>query len=123
MFANCGQRLFCHGMGEVTGRKFGVAHSEAEDYDAVATWFKDGTLSFAPIQLKEVPPADLSPTETVQEIIGRPSKYTGSPDLTVAIHIGRAMTSTPSELLIPPLGVAALWMFGAVSPDRFRWVI
>jgi hypothetical protein len=43
-------------MGEVTGQKFEVAHSEAEDYDVVATWLKDGTQSFAPIQLKEVPP-------------------------------------------------------------------
>ncbi len=46
--------LFCYGVSEVTGQKFGAAHCEDEDYDAVATWVRDGTQSFAPTQLKEV---------------------------------------------------------------------
>jgi len=115
--------LFCHGMGEVMGRGFGVAHSETDEYDAVATWIKDDTQSFAPIQLKELPPAELNPAATVQEIIESLSKYTAAPDLTVAIHLARAVSFTPSDLVFPPLGVAAIWVFGAITPDRSRWAI
>lgn len=115
--------LFCHGMSEATGQKFGVAHSEADDYDAVATWIEGGTQSFAPIQLKEVPPVELSATATVQAIVDRLSKYSGPSDLTVAIHLSRAMPFTPAELVIPRLRIAALWAFGAISPDRSRWMI
>lgn len=116
--------LFCYGMGELTGRKRAVAHAEAEDYDAVATWIEDdGTQSFAPIQLKEVPPAALNPTASVQSVIDGLSKYPGSPDLTVAIHLNRATRFVPSDLVIPPLHVAAVWVFSGISPDQSRWAM
>lgn len=61
--------LFCHGLSEVTSQKFFVAHAEAEDYDAFATWERDGIQSFTPIQLKEIPPAELNLIASVQEVV------------------------------------------------------
>jgi hypothetical protein len=29
----------------------------------------------------------------------------------------------PSELVIRPLGLPAVWVFGAIKPDRSRWAI
>lgn len=115
--------LFCYGMSELTGQKYAVAHSEAADYDVVATWIKDGTQSFAPIQLKELPPTVINPTASLQEIIDGLAKYPGSTDLTVAVHVNRATRFLPSELTIPPLRLAALWVFAGISPDQSRWGI
>lgn len=115
--------LFWYGVSEVTGQRFGVAHCQDEDYDAVATWIKDGTQSFAPTQLKEVPPAALNPAASVQEIVNGLVKYPSSTRLTVAIHLNRVVQFAPSDLLTPPLGVAAVWVFGAIRPDRARWAI
>jgi hypothetical protein len=115
--------LFCHGMSELTGQKYAVAHSEALDYDAVATWIKDGTQSFAPIQLKEVPPTALNPTASVQEVINGLAKYAGSEGLTVVVHLNQATRFVPSELCIPALRISALWVFAGISPDHSRWAI
>lgn len=115
--------LFCHGMSELTGQKYAVAHSEAVDYDAVATWIKDGTQTFAPIQLKEVPPAALNPRASVQEVIDGLAKYPGSEDVTVVVHLNQRTRFLPSELTIPPLRLAALWVFAGITPDQSRWAM
>lgn len=115
--------LFCHGMSRLTGQKYAVAHSEAVDYDAVATWVRDGTQYFAPIQLKEVPPTALNPLASVQGIINALAKYLGSEDLTVVVHLNQATRFLPSELTIPPVRVAALWVLAGISPDQSRWAI
>jgi len=115
--------LFCHGMSELTGQKYAVAHSEAVDYDAVATWIKDGTQSFAPIQLKEVPPTALNPRASVQEVIDGLAKYPGSEDVTVVVHLNQRTRFLPSELTIPPLRLAALWVFAGITPDQSRWAM
>lgn len=70
-----------------------------------------------------MPPAELNPTESVQGIVNRLAKYPSSTKLTVAIHLNRAVQFAPSELVIPRLGVAAIWVFGAIRSDRSRWAI
>jgi hypothetical protein len=116
--------LFCYGMTECTGQKFWVAHTEAQDYDAVAMWTAGNTQSFAPIQIKEAPPHKLNPTASVEAVIESLQKYSDSKDLTVAIHLNQEIREfNPSTLRVPPLNIAALWIFGAVSPDKSRWAI
>lgn len=116
--------LFCHGMTERTGQKFFVAHAEAQDYDAVATWVVGDLQSFAPIQIKEVVPHEVNPTASVRKVIAALEKYVSSEDLTVAIHLNRVVKGfNPSEIIVPPLRIAALWMFGAIAADQSRWAI
>jgi hypothetical protein len=51
------------------------------------------------------------------------AKYPSSTKLTVAIHLNRVGQFAPSELVIPSLGAAAVWVFGAIRPDRSRWAV
>jgi hypothetical protein len=115
---------FCYGMTECTGQKFFVAHAEAQDYDAVATWIVGDCQSFAPIQIKEVVPHEVNPVASVQHVIEGLQKYVNSEDLTVAIHLNRIVSGfNPAEIVVPPLKIAALWMFGAIAADQSRWAI
>jgi hypothetical protein len=115
---------FCYGMTECTGQKFFVAHAEAQDYDAVATWIVGDCQSFAPIQIKEVVPYEVNPLASVQLVVEGLRKYVNSEDLTVAIHLNRIVRGfNPAEIVVPPLKIAALWMFGAIAADQSRWAI
>ena len=51
-------------------------------------------------------------------------KYKDSKDLTVAIHLNRGIKGfNPSEVKVPQLNIAALWIYGGISPDKSRWAI
>jgi hypothetical protein len=115
---------FCYGMTECTGQKFFVAHADAQDYDAVATWIVGDCQNFAPIQIKEVVPYEVNPLASVQLVVEGLRKYVNSEDLTVAIHLNRIVRGfNPAEIVVPPLKIAALWMFGAIAADQSRWAI
>ncbi len=100
--------LFCHGMSRLTGQKYAVAHSEAVDYDAVATWVRDGTVLRA-IQLKEVPPTAHLRRAGNHQCAGEVPRL-GGPHCGCTPQPGLAS----SELTIPPVRVAAL----SVSADQ-----
>lgn len=116
--------LFCYGWEQIDGQALGVAHIEAQDYDAVATWPSDAERYFAPIQIKEVVPEGLNPNITVQDVINDLQKYVNSDDLTVVIHLNRDLRGfAPLELMIPPLKIAALWILAARTPDQSQWML
>jgi hypothetical protein len=116
--------IFCYGMTACTGQLFLVAHAEAQDHDAVATWDAGDSRSFAPIQIKEVVPHKVNPVASVEHVIEGLQKYVNSPDLTVAIHLNRTVRGfNPAEIVVPPLRIAALWIFGAIAADQSRWAI
>jgi hypothetical protein len=115
--------LFCHGWSQIDGQSFDVAHVEGQDYDAVASWQSDDQLHFAPIQIKEVVPEHLNRKTSVQDIVNKLTKYTDSEDLTVVVHLNRSTPFAPAELVVPPLKIAALWVFGALNAEQTRWMI
>jgi hypothetical protein len=116
--------LFCYGWEQIDGQALGVAHVEAQDYDAVATWPSDRERHFAPIQIKEVVPEDLNPNITVQDVINDLQKYVDSEDLTVVIHVNRTVRGfAPLQLVVPPLKIAALWILAALTTDQSRWIL
>lgn len=115
--------LFCYGWNQIDGQHIFVAHHEARDHDAVAMWVVDNTQHFAPIQIKEVVPHELNSAASLQEVVDGLQKYPDSADLTVAIHLNQATPFSPMELAIPPLKIAALWVFGAISPDQSKWML
>jgi len=116
--------LFCYGWEQIDGQSLGVARAESQDYDAVASWASDQHRYFAPIQLKEVVPEQLNSTTSVQSVINGLQKYVDSENLTVVIHLNRVIKGfDPTTLVIPPLSIAALWIFGAISADQSRWAI
>ncbi|MFO1396504.1 MAG: hypothetical protein U1F48_05515 [Burkholderiales bacterium] len=114
--------LFCVGMSERMGTPIRFAKSENHDYDFVATWLNENTRHFAPVQLKEVVPSKINAKATLQALIEQlGEKYVDSPDLTVAIYLNRDVAFDVATLEVPPLRLAALWVFGGISPDQSRW--
>jgi len=114
--------LFCYGMGLRLGQTVSVALSEAEDYDFVASRVEDDNQHLAPVQLKEVVPHKLSESASIQSVIDSLARYVDSADLTVAILLNQpGRRFSPSELVIPKLNLAALWILASLSPDQTRW--
>lgn len=107
---------------ERIGQTVFLSPTEAQDHDFVASWVVGDTQHLAPVQLKEAIPHDLNPSASVQGIVDAlVGKYVDSADLTVAIHLNQRAHFDPSKLLIPPLKIAALWVFGAISADQTQW--
>ena len=46
------------------------------------------------------------------------SRYQGSEQLTVAIHVNRQGRFDPSTIAIPALCIAALWIFASMAEDQ-----
>jgi hypothetical protein len=115
--------LFCYGWSQIDGQSFSVAPAEGQDYDAVASWQSDDQLHFAPIQIKEVVPEHLNRKTSVQDIVNKLTKYTDSDDLTVVVRLNRSTPFSPADLVVPPLKIAALWVFGALNAEQTRWMI
>jgi hypothetical protein len=113
--------IFCYLMGQRTQRTIYLARGENQDYDFVASWLDQDTLNYAPVQLKELVPATLNPSLSIEGVISGLSKYVDSKNLTVAIHLNQRGRFMLSELQIPDLAIAGLWMFGAVAPDQSSW--
>jgi hypothetical protein len=113
--------LFCYGIGQRIRQTVYLARSEAQDYDFVASWVVEVTQHLAPVQLKEVVPAELNTAASVQQCVDALSKYVDSEDLTVAIYLNRPVHFDPEQLVVPRLKIAALWVFGAISPDKKNW--
>ena len=117
--------LFCVGIGDRMQQKVYLAKTEASDYDFIASWIgDDDTRHFAPVQLKEVVPSDINARASVQSTIDAlVDKYVDSRDLIVAIYLNQQTHFNPSELRIPRMQIAALWMFGGLAPDGTQWGI
>ena len=114
--------IFCVGMSARIGHKVYLAKDESLDYDFIASWLADDTWHFAPVQLKEVVPAEVNPSSSLQATIDAlPEKYVDPVDLTVAIYLNRAIRFEPTEIRIPPVRVGSLWVFGALSADKSQW--
>jgi hypothetical protein len=102
-----------------------VARTDVADHDAIMKWVKGGELCFAPVQLKELVPTDLSPKGSLQDIIDRlPDKYPDSPDLVVVILHSRPNSNGKIEISIPPnLRLGGLHIFGCCSPCGEKWFV
>ena len=113
--------MFCYLMGQRAGRTVLLARGENQDYDFVASWLDQDTRSYAPVQLKELVPAPLNPSASIEGLISSLGKYVDSRNLTVVIHLNQRKRFNLGELRIPKLAIAGLWMFGAVNPDQSSW--
>lgn len=116
--------LFCIGMSERLGLPIRFAPVEDEDFDFVATCSIEQTLCFCPIQLKEVPPEDLNPTSSIDDVLNSLPKYSNARDLTIAIRLNRAIRFDSALVAVAEdLAIGGLWVFGCISPDQSRWAL
>jgi hypothetical protein len=113
--------LFCYGMGQRIGQTVYLARGESQDFDFIASWVVGDEQHLAPVQLKEVVPKGLNPNASLQQMINSLTKYADSSDLTVAIHLNRIGRFDLCSVNVPPLGIAALWIFASITPDGSEW--
>ena len=116
--------IFCYLVGQRMGVTVGLAPGEDQDFDFIAAWSTQDQSQFSPVQLKELPPDDTAPDATLQDILsGLGRKYPSSQELVVAIHLNRAITFDLTTLVVPPLPIAELWVFGATAADQNSWAL
>jgi hypothetical protein len=114
--------ICCYGMAQRTGQTIRIAKSKSQDRDFVASWIVEDTQHFAPLQLKEAVPVGLNPLASVQATIDAlAAKYVDSEDLTVIIYLNQQVYFDPTQLRIPKLRLAGLWVFGALSESQSEW--
>jgi len=116
--------LFCVGMSHNLGSEVRFAPVEDQDYDFVATWRTEAIQHFCPVQLKEVVPAHLNPTASIQDVLGKLSHYGDSNDVSVAIKFNQIGRFEPAGINPPnALRIGGLWVFGAMTEDQSTWAL
>ncbi|MBL0420165.1 hypothetical protein JI739_07375 [Ramlibacter sp. AW1] len=114
--------LFCYGISQRLGTPVHFALIEDSSFDVVAHYNKDGASHFVKIQLKEWVPRFLPRAQTLQNELGKLSKYTESDDLVVAVHLNRDEIVRINELQMPE-NIGELWFFGARTLDQLEWTL
>jgi len=113
--------LFCYAMSQLLEQKLEYAYSEKSDYDCVARWIDNDVQHFTPIQLKEV-----HHIRTVSQInveISKLGKYTDSEDMVVAMWVNGYFHANLNEIVVPPLHLGGLWLYGSLSSFQDNWVL
>lgn len=117
--------LFAFGIGDqVLKVPTFVSKSEDRDFDFVMRWESGDADHFYPGQLKELPPDDLNPKVSLDDILSKLTKYSGAEDLSVVIHVNRKMRFDyhPWNRDKKPL-IKELWYLGCETEDQSRWFI
>ncbi len=117
--------LFSYGMSSTVLRvPVLVSKSEAKDFDFVMRWRVEDRDFFYPVQLKELPPDDINPSVTLDDIFDKLEKYSGAADLSVAIHINRRMRFDFQPWSRKPRPrINELWYLGCESADQSKWFL
>lgn len=115
--------LFCYAMAKVVGAPVWFAQTEASDYDVVARFRRNDIDHYAPVQLKELVPAQVNAEASLQVELDKLTKYADSGDLVVAFHVNCDVELELSELRLPQGAIAQLWLYAATAPDQSRWVV
>jgi len=119
-----GAAILAYGMQQVTGSKVFVSAAESSDYDCIMAWTAADGRHFCPVQLKEWVPSELNPNATLDNLVQSLSrKYPTSRRTVVAVEINRRVTLDIECIKVPPLSIAELWFFGAISDDQSEWMI
>lgn len=101
-----------------------VAKVEDVDFDFVMRWSDEEADHFYPVQLKELPPEDLNATASLDEILSKLNKYSGTEDLSVVVLINRRMRFEyrPWKSEQRPR-IKELWYLGCTSQDQSKWFL
>ena len=115
--------LFCYGMSLALGARVSFAQAEASDYDIVARYMEGDTVTYVPVQLKELVPAQVNPRADLQLELDKIGKYVDSRDLAVAFHLNGDRRMEFSELRLPSDAIGSLWFFGATATEQRKWLL
>ena len=115
--------LFVYGMGLSKRITIALAPYEAEDFDAITKWVLDGQPFYCPLQLKELPPADLNEHLTLKDLLDSLHRYQGSTDTVLAIKLSRKPEIDLLSLRVPEVPFAEVYVFWANAPYSASFII
>lgn len=72
----------------------------------------DGKWAYEPVQLKEALPADTNSASMEAFFSDLSAKNYTNPNLQIGIYMNRATSLQPDRLVVPPINVSSLWMYG-----------
>ena len=114
--------LFSHSLAAATGHRVYFAPHEAQDYDFVTAWRLADQRHFCPVQLKEVPPADLNASTSLEDVLRNLGKYSQT-DTALAVLLNKPCTLAGEQLSALRIPFCQLWLFWCASADGESWVI
>jgi hypothetical protein len=115
--------LFTYLVGRALDQDMQYAPDESADYDFVVTWHMDEQQHYCPVQLKELVPADLNPTATLDDLLHGLRKYSGASKTVLAIRLNRRGSIDLASLKLPPIPFAELWFFWSGAPSTNVWYL
>ncbi len=115
--------LFTYGMGLRHDGKvcFATEATTDHEYDFVTRWFEGDVAHFCPVQLKELPPEERNPGETIDGLLLKLKKY-GPTQTVLAIPLNRR-EQVNLDRDWPAVPFAELWFFWASAPGAAEWSI
>ena len=114
--------LFAQGMAGVVGAKVYVAPGEAEDCDFITRATVRDTTFFSCVQLKELVPDDLNPSQSLDSLIAEVAELPPS-DTVLAIRLNRRGRIDYAKLAAVRVPFAELWYLWAASQDSNAWCL
>jgi hypothetical protein len=114
--------LFLYGLGLAQGRKIYYATLEESDYDFVASWIEDTTQHFCPVQLKELPPADLNSRVDLEKILAGSVKDPRPTSTVLAVRLNRRGHIELKGLRVPQ-NWKQVWFFWASGPNSSNFTV
>ena len=117
--------LFAFGIGDqVLKTPTQVSKTERRDFDFVMRWESDNADHFYPAQLKELPPDEINPRVSLNDIYDKLEKYSGANDLSVVICLNRRSRFEHQPWSrVPRPRIKELWYLGCKSPDQSIWFL
>lgn len=116
--------VFCYLLGQRQGMPVFYTRQVSDGCDFVAAWSTELQTHFCPVQIRHPAVATDGSRATLQEAVDSlPQAYPDSPGLVVVLHLDPASRCVPSEVVLPRLNIAGLWVFGAVPADGGQWCL
>jgi hypothetical protein len=98
-----------------------IEPQEYSAHDVILRWAAGGDLKQIKVQLKELPPLSLNAALSLSQLLVKSiEKYPPSPDITLAMFIGR--TQPAHSIEIPKNGFAGLWTFGFTGLGKAEFI-
>lgn len=114
--------LFAHGMASIVGEKVLVSPGEDADADFFTCVGTGDSRKFTSIQLKELVPGHLNPSQTIADLMGA-QRQRPPTDTILAVLINRRMRPAYAELASYRVPFSELWFYWAASEDQSQWQI
>ena len=117
--------LFAYGMSSaVLQLPTLFSKTEKADFDAVMKWQKNGEDHYFPLQIKELPPDDINPDVTLDDILDKLGKYSGEDNLTVVVCLNRRtrINFKPWDRESKPR-IRELWYLGCTDIYQSKWFL